>query len=115
MDSRTLVMPLLLIVIGTGWLLTTLGVVTGVDWVWTLGLAAAGLLGFLTIGFDKVTLVVGGFCLTASLLSLLRQTGRLTLDVEIPILVIVAGVLSLIARHSAVPLPKWLKTPANTK
>ena len=41
-ERKTLVLPLLLITIGTGWLLSTMGIAPGIDWVWTLGLAAAG-------------------------------------------------------------------------
>ena len=101
-----LVVPLLMITVGTGWLLTTLGVAPDIDWIWTLGLAVTGLT-VLTRGIDKVTVVVGPFFLVASFLSLLRQTGRLEVDVEVPILVISAGLLMMIARINAVPIPDW--------
>ena len=107
-DKRTLIVPILLITVGIGWLLTTLGITPGVEWIWTLGLAIVGVLAFLVGGWDKVTAVVGPFFIIASCLSLLRQTGRLTLDTEIPILVIVAGVLLLIARLPAIPVPQWI-------
>jgi hypothetical protein len=107
-DKRTLVFPILLITLGTGWLITTLGVLPGVDWIWTLGLAVVGLLTFVLGGFDKLTVVVGPFLLVASCLSVLRQTGRLHLDVEVPVLVILAGILILIARSPGIPVPRWL-------
>jgi uncharacterized membrane protein len=107
-DKKSLVLPILLITVGTGWLLTTLGVAPGVDWVWTLGLAIIGLMTFVVGGFDKVTAVVGPFLIMASCLSLLRQTGRLHVDVEVPILVIIAGALVLVARVPAIPIPKWM-------
>ncbi len=110
-DKKTLLLPALLIVVGVGWLLTTLGVAPGIDWVWTLGLAGAGLLTFVVGGFDKVTLVAGVFFIITSILSVLRQTGRLSFDVEVPILVILAGVLLIVARHPAVPMPKWIIEP----
>jgi hypothetical protein len=106
-DRRTLIVPLLLIALGIGWLLTTLGVAPQIDWLWTLGLAAVGVLIFAVNGFDKVTLVLGPLFLTASTLSVLRQTGRIKLDVEIPVLVILTGVLLLIVRSRAIPAPKW--------
>jgi hypothetical protein len=106
-DKKTLALPILLITCGTGWLLTTLGAVPGVNWVWTLGLAVTGLL-TLVSGFDKVTVVIGPFLIAASCLSVLRQTGRLELDLEVPILVILSGVLGLIARAQAIPPPTWL-------
>jgi hypothetical protein len=98
----------MLITVGIGWLLTTIGVAPGVNWVWTLGLAIVGVLTIVGAGFDKVTFVVGAFLVVTSLLSVLRQTDRLSIDVEVPILVIVAGVLLLIARSSAIPFPKWI-------
>ena len=107
-DKKTLLFPVLLITVGVGWLLTTLGVAPGIDWVWTLGLAVVGLLTIAVGGIDKVTVVVGPFFLVASCLSLLRQTDRLSLDVEVPILVIMAGVLLLIARSPAIPIPLWI-------
>lgn len=99
--------PILLIAFGVGWLLTTLGIAPGVDWIWTLCVAVVGLVTFVVGGLNKVTVVIGPFCILASCLSLLRQTGRLTLDVEVPILVILAGVLLLVARLPAIPLPPW--------
>ena len=106
-DNKTLLLPMLLIVVGAGWLLTTLDVVPGIDWVWTLGLAAVGLLTFAVGGFDKVTVVIGPFFILASGLSVLRQTDRLQLDVEAPILVIISGILLLVARTPVIPVPKW--------
>ena len=106
-----LIVPALLITVGTGWLLTTLGVAPGIDWVWTLGLAIAGVLVFLVGGFDKVTFVAGTFFIVTSFLSVLRQTGRVSIDVEVPILVIVSGVLLLVARHPGIPVPNWVLEP----
>jgi uncharacterized membrane protein len=109
--DKTIVLPVLLIAIGAGWLLTVLGVAPGIDWIWTFGLAVVGFLAFVVGGFDKVTFVTGTFFIVTSCLSVLRQTGRITIDVEVPILVIVAGVLLLIARHSAIPVPRWIIEP----
>ena len=52
--GNTLLLPVLLISIGTGWLLTALGFAPAIDWVWTLGLAAVGILTFVIGGVDKV-------------------------------------------------------------
>lgn len=105
---KTLIVPILLITLGVGWLLTTLGVVPQVDWVWTLGVALVGILTFALGGFDKVTVVVGTFFLFASVLSILRQTGRIAINIEIPVLVITAGILILVAQVKAIPAPSWL-------
>ena len=107
-DRKTLLLPILLIAVGTGWLLTTVGFVPGIDWVWTIGLAIVGLSAFVVGGFDKVSVVIGPLFIFASCLSVLRQTGRLHFNVEVPILVIAAGILLLIARTPAIPVPKWI-------
>jgi hypothetical protein len=116
-DKKTLFLPILLIIIGVGWLLSALGVAPTIDWVWTLGLAGVGLLTFIVGGFDKVTVVVGPFFIIASCLSILRQSDRLQANVEVPILVITAGILLLVARAPTVPVPKWIiedpTTPRN--
>ena len=106
-SSKSLVLPILMIVVGIGWLLTTLGVFPGVDWVWSLGLAAAGTLVLTVGGFDKATVVVGPFLLSASVLSVFRQLGHLTDEVEGPVLLILGGLFALVARHSSIPVPAW--------
>jgi hypothetical protein len=100
--------PILIIVVGVGWLLTNRGVAPGIDWVWTLGLGVVGILTFILSGFDKLTVVIGPFLLLSSVLSVLRQRGQLALDVEVPVLVISFGVFLLIAQLPAVPKPHWL-------
>ncbi len=107
-DKKSLLFPILLITVGAGWLLTTLGVAPGINWVWTLGLAIVGLLAIVVGGLDKVSVVIGPFFILASFFSILRQTGRLHVDVEVPILVIIAGVLLLVARLPVIPIPKWI-------
>lgn len=107
-NKKTLLLPILLITVGSGWLLTTLNIVPTIDWIWTLGLAVVGLLTFAIGGVDKVTVVTGPFFIVASCLSVLRQTDRLQFNVEVPILVIAAGILMLVARLPSIPVPKWI-------
>jgi len=114
-SKKTLIVPMLLIAVGTGWLLSTLGIAPNIDWVWTLGLAIAGILPFIVVGFDKVTFVTGLFFLATSCLSILRQTSLITLEVEVPILVILAGLLMLLARNSAIPIPEWVQEASRSK
>jgi hypothetical protein len=110
-SRSSIVLPLLLIVVGVGWLLTASGVAPGIDWLWTLGLAGVGFMTFIVGGFNKFTVVTGPFFIVTSILSVLRQTGRISFDVEIPILVILAGILLLVARHPAVAIPHWVIQP----
>ncbi len=108
-DKKSLLVAWLLVTVGIGWLLTALKVAPGIDWVWTLGLAVVGMLTFVIGGFDKITVVVGPFFIVASTLSILRQTNRMRVDIEVPLLVILSGVLLLIARRPNIPLPGWLE------
>ena len=107
--KSTMAVPLLMIVVGIGWLLSTLGIFPPeINWIWTAGLAAAGIMPFAISGIDKVNVVIGPWFLSASVLSVLRQSGQLTFDVEVPILVIIGGLLMIVARSSAFPSPKWI-------
>lgn len=109
-SKKALAVPILIIALGVGWLLTTLNVVPGMNWIWILGLAATGLL-VLVASIDKVTVVIGPFLIAATIFSILRQTGRMTVDTEIPSLVIVFGVLMLLARILPIRPPKWIIEP----
>jgi len=112
-NKAPLIVPILIILVGVGWLLTAQGFGPGVNWVWTIGLGAVGILTFVVSGFDKASVVVGPFFLLASILSVLRQTDHLSLDVEVPVLVISIGILLLVAQHPAIPKPGWYEpTPA---
>ena len=118
--KSTLWLPLLLIILGIGWLLTSLNILPAIDWIWTLGIASVGLLTFVLGGFDKFTMAVGPFFLIMSCLSIMRQTDRMPLNVEVPVLVILAGFLMLVVRHPGIPMPSWMDQlkpppPANPK
>ena len=107
-QRQSLLLPVLLLAVGIGWLLTSLGVMPGIDWLWTSILAAIGVLSFVLSGFDKVTVVIGPFFVATSLLSILRQSGRLSLNIELPVLVILLGILFMVARMPLIPVPKWV-------
>jgi hypothetical protein len=102
-NKAALVVPILIITVGLGWLLTVEGVMPGVAWVWTLGLAAIGVLALVIRGIDKRSIIIGPFCLTASVLSLLRQQEIVSVLQEGPILLIAYGVFLLVAQMPAIP------------
>jgi hypothetical protein len=104
-----LALAILIISVGIGWLLTAKGFGQDINWVWTLGLAALGIMTFvLSGGLDKVSVIVGPMFLVASFLSIFRQAKMLNGDTEVPILVIVLGVMLLAAQARFVPVPGWL-------
>jgi hypothetical protein len=106
-SAKRLVIPILIVVVGLGWLLTIEGIVPGVNWVWSLGLGIVGVL-LLVRGINKFSVVVGPFFLIAALLSIVRQTGRMSIDAEVPVLVIILGLLMLVAQLPLIPAPQWV-------
>lgn len=108
-SGKRFVVPVLVILLGVTWLLNVLGIIPGVDWMWTVGLAAVGILTLTAGGINKLTVVIGPFFMIASVCSILRQTGRLDIAREIPILTIVLGCLLLLVQWLNLPLPGILK------
>ena len=108
-SKSSIIVPVILITIGVGWLLTAMGVAPEFEWGWTLGLAVTGYLLFATLGVDKFTVVCGPLLFAASFLSIFTQNDSLSLGMAIPILVILTGVLLLVARKPSIPSPKWIE------
>lgn len=111
--KQPLIGSILLIILGSGWLLNNLNLIPGINWIWILGL---GVLGVITIAFggiNKLTVIGGPFLMIASVLSTLRQTGRLELDHEIPILMIVLGLLTFVSYVAPIPEPSWYAAQKN--
>lgn len=108
-SQKSLAVSLLMITVGVGWLLTVKGIVPQINWVWTLGMAVCGVLMFVLMGFDKLSVVLGSFFLVCSVLSVLRQQKVLSVETEAPMLVIAVGLLLLIARSRRVPVPNWFR------
>lgn len=107
--QKQFIVPTLIIVIGVGWLLNVQGVLPKVDWIWTCALAAAGIMTIVVGGLDKLTAVVGLFLLIASMCSVLRQTDKMSIEQEVPILTIVLGVLLLVVNVLKLPSPGILE------
>ena len=63
-------------------------------------------------GVNRYSFVVGVFLIAASILSILRQTGQLDVNIEVPVLVIVLGGLMVIGHLLRLPMPKWME-PVN--
>jgi hypothetical protein len=112
MDKKLLV-PILTIIVGVAWLLNVLGIMPGVDWLWSIGLATVGILTIVLGKTNKTTIITGPFLLVDSLCSILRQTDRLALDREIPILIIVLGVLMFISQCIKSPVSTSIEKTTN--
>lgn len=110
-NKNFIILAVSLITIGSGWLMTSVELMPGVDWIWTLGLSVTGILILLLGGVDKLTIVVGPFFIATGVLSILRQNGMININIEIPILIIISGLLILYSSLSRHPDPPWLLPP----
>jgi len=102
LDKYPWIVPVLLVFVGVGWLLNTLDIVPGVNWAYTLGVGAVGLV-LLLQGLNRFSFVVGTFLIVGAFCSYLRQTGYLKVEVQVPIMVVLLGVLMLVAPYTGLP------------
>lgn len=96
-------LPVILIVLGATWLLHSLDWLPDIHWLWVIGLAGAGVAILLLDGITKSSVVGGPLLILAGLLSFLRQYYALGWSIVIPVMLIAAGMLMLIARSPAIP------------
>ena len=108
-SRQPLILAIWLIVLGAGWLLNNLQIIPGVNWIWTLGLGIVGIVVVVAGGINKVTVIIGPFLVIASVLSYLRQSGKLDVAYELPGLTALLGVLILVAHVRTVLPPPWLQ------
>ena len=102
LDKYPWIVPVLLVALGAGWLLNTLEILPGVNWAYILCVGALGVV-ILLQGINKLSFVVGLFLVIGSVAAYLRQGGYLSLNVELPGMVIVLGALMLIAHAARLP------------
>src|SRR5262245_3174984 len=93
--ASSIVVPVLVLTLGVGWLLTVVNADPRIPWVPVLGMAVVGLLTLFVGGLDKATAVAGPFLLICTGFALARQTGHIRLEVMVPCLVIALGMLML--------------------
>ncbi len=101
--------PVLVLLIGIGWLLNQAEILRGVDWFWTGFLAVFGIALLLLGKWSRGSVTGGVFMMILAVASIFRQSGRLTLEWEVPILVVILGVLMILAQ--LLPLPDSAKLP----
>jgi hypothetical protein len=99
------VLPVLLVVFGFCWLLAEMKVFDIGKMMWTMGLLCAGVALFIHGGVNKATFVLGGFLICGSVMSLLRYNGVFSMEIEVPVLVMIFGALMTINQTRFIPQP----------
>ena len=103
---KKLVVPILVVVFGLCWLMAEMKLFDVGHMMWTLGLLASGVLLLTYVGISKSTFVIGSMLIIGSGLSLLRYNGIITLERELPMLVIIFGVLMGVSTSRLIPADK---------
>jgi hypothetical protein len=105
MRSRkaAIAISLLIVALGVAWLLNAMRVAPQLDWIWIIGLGVSGILLLTVTRLDRFNFVTGLSLIVSSVLAVLRQSGKLTVNVEAPVLFITLGTLLLLAQ--LLPLP----------
>ena len=96
-------LPIVLIVIGSVWLLKSLDWMPDVYWLWIIGLAGAGAAILALDGFTKSSVVAGPLLMLAGLLAYFHQFHGLGWRYMVPTMMLTAGVLMLVARSTSIP------------
>ncbi|QZA79759.1 hypothetical protein [Deefgea piscis] len=111
---RGIVFPVVLIVIGAGWLMNSLDYFPSVSWIIIIGLMSAGIALLAIEGVNKSTIVLGPMLIAGAITTFLRQQYQLPLSIQWPILLILCGFLMLLARSrwiAAAPPKPWEQQP----
>jgi hypothetical protein len=95
--------PGLVVLFGVIWLLNALDIIPPFNFIWTALLAGSGIGILASNGWNKAGFPWGVFFLLTAVFSVLRQSGRLDLKVELPVLVISIGLLHLINHTNLIP------------
>ncbi|WP_043648986.1 hypothetical protein [Chitinilyticum litopenaei] len=95
--------PVLLIVVGAGWLLNELNIMPEVSWIVIFGLAISGIAVLAIDGVNKSSIVLGPMLMAGALLTFLRQYYGLGFNLQFPALLMLLGLLLLLRRSDAIP------------
>jgi hypothetical protein len=108
-SRNALVVAILLITLGTAWLLEIHHIGAPVSWPWPMLLTVIGALFLLVYGLNKITVVLGPFLIIGAVTNVLCQVNWMSVRSVIPSLVVAAGVLILLAYLLPLPLPEFMK------
>jgi hypothetical protein len=107
---RKYIMPVIITLFGLLWLLDVKGIIPPLNILWTLALFGIGVSTLASSGVNKQSFPWGAFFIVTGLCSVARQMDKLPLRVEIPLLVMLTGVILFINQSSLIP-PAGPKPP----
>jgi hypothetical protein len=96
-------LPITLIVVGLIWLAWYLGWFRDVDWLISLGFIAGGIAVMAIDRITKSSIVVGPLLIAIGVAWIVHDRYRVSWGLMIPLLLVLAGALMLIARSPAIP------------
>ena len=100
---KNFLIPIIIILFGVSWLLAEYNLVDVSQTLWTGGLFISGCALLMAKGFNKESFVPGSFLLICAIFSILRAANLITIEKEMPILVIIIGVLLIFNRTALIP------------
>lgn len=100
--------PIVMIVLGAVWLLSNLSWLPEVHWLWILGMAGAGIAILLLDGVTKSSIVAGPLLILAGAMSFLHHYYYVGWRFIIPVMLIAAGMMMLVARSASIPVSRNL-------
>ena len=100
---RNAFLPIILIVVGAGWLLNELHLFPDANWIVILGLIVAGVLVLTLEGFNSTSVVKGPLLIAAGIAMYLHQHQGFDWRILVPSMLILAGLLLLVARSGVLP------------
>jgi hypothetical protein len=89
---------LLIIALGVAWLLNAMRIAPNLDWIWIIGLGVSGILLLAVTRLDRFNFIAGVSLIVSSVLAALRQSGKITINIEAPVLFITVGILLFVAQ-----------------
>jgi hypothetical protein len=103
MKSRkpAIAISFLIVALGVAWLLNAMSVAPELDWIWIIGLGVSGILLLTATRLDRFNFVAGLSLIVSSVLAALRQSGKITVNIEAPVLFITVGILLFTTKHHA--------------
>ena len=112
MKSRkpAIAISVLIVALGVAWLLNAMNVKPELDWIWIVGLGISGILLLTTNRLDRFNFVAGLSLMVSSVLAALRQSGKVSVNVEAPVLFITVGILLFLSQ--LLPLPATATPPS---